>query len=76
MILVAARGALVIAVERSHAACLWLHENKILNQVSSRVEIIRADARDISFFLIFHVVSFQHDMRGLPLSVSCHIVKR
>ncbi|MDK2891898.1 RsmD family RNA methyltransferase [Methanohalophilus sp.] len=43
----AARGANVLGIEKNPAACKWLFENIYLNNVSSKVDLICADALDI-----------------------------
>lgn len=43
----AARGANVLGIEKNTAACKWLFENIHLNNVSSKTDVICADASDI-----------------------------
>jgi tRNA (guanine37-N1)-methyltransferase len=47
----AARGARVLALEKSTAACRWLAENARLNGVENNLEIVKADALSIDNLL-------------------------
>lgn len=47
----AARGARVLALEKSREACLYLAENARLNRVAGRIAIINADARHMAKML-------------------------
>jgi len=57
----AARGARVIALEKSSEACRWLAENARLNRVEDRMAIMNADA-----FFMAQMLKLDFDRAVIP----------
>jgi tRNA (guanine37-N1)-methyltransferase len=57
----AARGAIVLAVEKNREACKWLAENVRLNRVDERTKIINADA-----FQMLQILKMDFDRAVVP----------